>query len=63
MQLLSASEAATRMGVSLREVQRLCKEGLLPAQVVGGRYVIAAPDADAYQRKRRGRPEKASAPE
>lgn len=60
-ELLSASEAASRMGKSLREVQRLCKEGLLPHQVVGGRYLITSNAAEAYVAARRGRPEKHAA--
>jgi excisionase family DNA binding protein len=42
--LLSTADAARRLGISIRRVQRLIQLGLLPAQQVGGRFVID--DAD-----------------
>lgn len=54
--LLSASQAADLMGLSLREVQRLCKEGILSALNVGGRYVIKVRDAESYTPRPAHRP-------
>lgn len=53
---LSAKQAANLMGKSLRETQRLCKEGLLPALNVGGRFVVKARDALAYEARPAHRP-------
>lgn len=54
MKLLSPSQAALRMNLSTREVQRLCQAGLLPCQRVGERYVITEEAADGYVAARRG---------
>ena len=59
--LLSPSQAADLMLRSVREVQRLCKEGLLTAVRVGSRYVIRVRDAEVYTAKRRGAPGKGDA--
>ena len=40
MKLISTDEAAERLGVSGRRVRQLIDEGKLPAQYVGGGYVI-----------------------
>jgi excisionase family DNA binding protein len=40
MKLLSAEDAADRLGVSSRRVRQLIEEGKLAAQYVGGGYVI-----------------------
>ncbi len=40
MKLISTDEAAEALGVSGRRVRQLIDEGKLPAQYVGGGYVI-----------------------
>jgi excisionase family DNA binding protein len=40
MGLVSTDEAAERLGISGRRVRQLIDEGKLPAQYVGGGYVI-----------------------
>ncbi|HYE66621.1 MAG TPA: excisionase family DNA-binding protein [Pyrinomonadaceae bacterium] len=42
MKLIGTDEAAERLGVSGRRVRQLIDEGKLPAQYVGGGYVIDA---------------------
>lgn len=54
--LLSTRQAAELMGKSLRETQRLCKEGLLPALNIDGRFVVRARDAEAYEARPAHRP-------
>ena len=59
---LSLDEAALSLGVTRRRVQALVERGQLPAQRVGGIWLVEA--ADVYQRRRsaakRGRPLKAA---
>lgn len=56
MKLLSTSEAAALLSKPLREIQRLIATGRLPAQRVGGRYVITEEAVAAFQSWPRGRP-------
>ena len=44
MKLISTDEAATRLGVSGRRVRQLIDEGKLPAETVGGTYIINEAD-------------------
>lgn len=46
MKLISTDEAAERLGVSGRRVRQLIDEGKLPAQYVGGGYVIDESELD-----------------
>ena len=60
MDLLSLDEVAERLSVSRRRVQALVHAGQLPAQRIGGRWVV---ESDAVQQRRRssaprGRPVK-----
>lgn len=62
MNYLSLEEAASSLGVTRRRVQALVERGQLPAQRVGGIWLLEA--ADVHQRRRlvakRGRPVKAA---
>lgn len=54
--LVSTAEAATRLGISPREIRQLAQRGRLPAQRIGARTLAFDPaDLDAYQRDPRGR--------
>ena len=60
MKLISTDEAAARLGVSGRRVRQLIGEGKLPAQTIGGTYVINESDLDTVTvYGKPGRPPKA----
>jgi excisionase family DNA binding protein len=61
MKLISAAEAAGRLGVHITRVQVLIREGRLPAQKVGGSYVINEGDLTLVKDRKPGRPPKAKA--
>jgi excisionase family DNA binding protein len=62
MKLLSTSEAAVKLGVTVGRVQQLIWDGLLPAQKVGRDYVIKEDDLKLVENRRKaGRPPKAKA--
>jgi len=62
MKLLSTSEAADILGVTVGRVQQLIWDGLLPAQKVGRDYVINEDDLKLVEnRPKVGRPPKAKA--
>jgi excisionase family DNA binding protein len=61
MKLISAAEAAGRLGVHITRVQVLIREGRLPAQKVGGSYVINESDLKLVKDRKPGRPPKAKA--
>jgi excisionase family DNA binding protein len=59
MKLLSTSEAADKLGVTVGRVQQLIWDGLLPAQKVGRDYVINEDDLKLVENRRKvGRPPK-----
>lgn len=53
--LLSARQAAEKLGVGLRRVQQFVLTGVLPATPVGGRWVIREADLVAFIEVRRAR--------
>lgn len=59
MKLISAAEAAEKLGVHITRVQVLIREGRLPAQKVGGNYVIKEGDLMLVKDRKPGRPPKA----
>lgn len=62
MKLLSTSEVADRLGVTIGRVQQLIWDGLLPAQKVGRDYVINEDDLKLVKdRPKVGRPPKSKA--
>lgn len=55
--LLTAAQAAQRLGLSLRQVQDLAKEGRLPAIRPGKEWLFRAAEIDALPARRSvGRP-------
>ncbi len=63
MKLLSAKEAAEKLGVSDRRVRALITTGKLPATRVGNSYVIQESDLKTVAERVNGRPKKAAAQE
>jgi excisionase family DNA binding protein len=59
MGLISTSEAAEKLGVHITRVQVLIREGRLPAQKIGGTYVIDEDDLKLVEDRKPGRPRKA----
>jgi excisionase family DNA binding protein len=55
---MSTAEAAKRLGVTVRRVQKLCESGRLGIKV-GGRYLITATQLDTYSPGPVGRPKSA----
>jgi len=58
MDLLSTKEVAERLGVSVQRVQALVKAGRLPAQMIGGTYIIKEADLKLVEDRKPGRPRK-----
>jgi excisionase family DNA binding protein len=56
MKLISSAEAATQLGVHITRVQKLIREGRLPAKQVGGTYVIDEADLKLVSNRKPGRP-------
>lgn len=57
--LLTVSEAASELGVSVRRVHQFIQEKRLPAEKLGSYYVIKQEDLELIrERKRTGRPPK-----
>jgi excisionase family DNA binding protein len=61
--LLSTAQAADRLGVTVRGVQKMIEEGRLKALKVGRDYVISPRALDGITRQPAGRPPKAQAAE
>jgi excisionase family DNA binding protein len=61
MGLISTSEAAERLGVHITRVQVLIREGRLPAQKIGGTYVVDEDDLKLVADRKPGRPRKGQA--
>jgi excisionase family DNA binding protein len=55
---ISTLTAARRMGFSARRINALIKEGRLPAQKIGGIWLINPADLDRLEIKPQGRPPK-----
>lgn len=58
MKLLSTPEAAEALGVTVARVQQLIWDGRLPAQKIGGSYVIQESDLELIRERPTGRPPK-----
>lgn len=56
MNLLSATEAGERLGVTANRVRALIAAGRLPAQKIGRDYVINERDLRLVQNRKPGRP-------
>jgi excisionase family DNA binding protein len=59
MRLISTAVAAEKLGVHITRVQVLIREGRLPAQKIGGSYVINESDLTLVADRKPGRPPKA----
>jgi len=58
-QMLTTSEVAARLNVSLRRVRQLIEEGRLPSQQFGRDHLIKASDLMLVENRKVGRPPKA----
>lgn len=58
MRLISTADAAEKLGVHITRVQVLIREGRLPAQMIGGSYVINDEDLKLVADRKPGRPQK-----
>ena len=56
MNLITTAEAAVRLGVHQTRVQVLIREGRLPAQMIGGTYIIKEEDLALVADRKPGRP-------
>jgi len=56
--LLSAGQAAERLGVSVRRVEQFIEQGRLPAVKVGKNYIIQSSDLSLVENRKHGRPKK-----
>ncbi len=61
MDLITTKEAAEKLGVSMRRVTALIKDGRLPSQQVGREHLIKESDLELVQNRQAGRPKKAAA--
>lgn len=59
MAILTSAQAAERLGVSVRRVQQLVKDGRLPADLFGGSLMIKEEDLKLVEDRKVGRPPKA----
>ncbi len=58
MTLISTRDAAVRLKLSVRRVQELVKQGRIPAQSIGGVYLIDHRDLALVKHRKPGRPRK-----
>lgn len=58
MQLISTTEAATRLGVSSRRVIALIRSGRLPSQRIGRIHLVKPDDLKPLETRPPGRPAK-----
>lgn len=58
MNLLTTKETAEKLGVSVRRVQAMITDGLLPATKLGRDYVINESDLKLVKDRKPGRPPK-----
>ena len=54
MAILTAAQAAERLGISVRRVQQLVKDGRLPAEQFGGALMIKEVDLKLVQNRKVG---------
>lgn len=60
-ELLNTAEAAERLGVTVRAVQKMIEAGTLAAGKVGRDYIIQVSDVENLSRRSVGRPPKTKA--
>ncbi|MDQ1557543.1 MAG: Helix-turn-helix domain [Pyrinomonadaceae bacterium] len=59
MKLLTTSEVAARLGVTIKRVQAMIRDGRLPAEKMGRDYFIKEDDLKLVADRKPGRPPKA----
>lgn len=59
MNLLTTGEVATRLGVTIKRVQAMIRDGRLPAEKKGRDYLIKEDDLKLVADRKPGRPRKA----
>ncbi|MDQ4120478.1 MAG: helix-turn-helix domain-containing protein [Acidobacteriota bacterium] len=57
--LITTREAAEKLGVSMRRVTALIKEGRLPSTQIGREHLINESDLELVRERKAGRPPKA----
>jgi excisionase family DNA binding protein len=63
MNLLTTSEVAARLGVTIKRVQAMIRDGRLPAEKMGRDYFIKEDDLKLVADRKPGRPRKAQTDE
>ena len=61
MNLLTTSEVAARLGVTVKRVQAMIRDGRLPAEKMGRDYFIKEDDLKLVEDRKPGRPRKGKA--
>lgn len=61
MNMLTTSDAASRLGVTVQRIHQFIADGRLPAQKVGRDYIISDEDLKLVEDRKPGRPPKAQA--
>jgi excisionase family DNA binding protein len=61
MKLLTTQESAERLGVTVRRVQAMIRDGRLPAEKMGRDWFIKEEDLELVADRKPGRPKKAQA--
>lgn len=56
--MLTTPEVATRLGITVRRVQALIKDGRLPSQQFGRDHLIKESDLKLVKNRKPGRPKK-----
>lgn len=56
MALITTKDAADKLSLSVRRVQELVKQGRIPAQLIGGVYMIDHRDLAKVKDRKPGRP-------
>ena len=59
MTLLTTNEVAARLGVTVKRVQAMIRDGRLPAEKMGRDYFIKEDDLKLVENRKPGRPRKA----
>ncbi len=58
LDLITTKEAAEKLGVTMRRVTALIKEGRLPSTQIGREHLIKEADLDLVKERKVGRPPK-----
>lgn len=58
MDLITTKEAAEKLGVSMRRITALIKDGRLPSQQIGREHLIEESDLEKVKERKAGRPKK-----